>query len=74
MNWNEHVTNRNAVPTEELLKYENQHVAWSLDGTHILAGDEDPLKLVAQLTAAGYRSDEYVLSFISFETHWGGPF
>jgi len=48
------------------LPYEEQPVAWSLDGTRILAGDTDPLRLVARLTAEGYRSNEYILSFVSF--------
>jgi hypothetical protein len=73
MNWAEHVKNRNAFPVEELEKYERQHVAWSLDGTRILAGHEDPFQLNAILEAAGYRSDDYVLSFIDFESHLGGP-
>ena len=71
MNWDEHAKNRNAVPYEELLKYENQYVAWSLDGTRILAGNRDPLQLVAQLTAAGYRSDDYVLSSVAFGSELG---
>ncbi len=72
LNWNEHVTNRNAVPIERLLPYENQHVAWSLDGTHIIDGDADPLRLVARLTAAGHPTDGYVLSFVSFDSDFGG--
>jgi hypothetical protein len=71
MNWEEHVTNRNRFPFEELLKYEGQHVAWSLDGARILAGDEDPMKLLAKLNAAGYKSDDYVLSFVDFESQIG---
>ncbi len=66
MNWNEHVNNRNARSSEELLQYENQYVAWSLDGTRVLAGDRDPLQLVARLAAAGYRPEDYVLSSVSF--------
>jgi hypothetical protein len=72
MNWAEHVKNRNAFPLEQLEKYEGQHVAWSLDGTRILAGHEDPLQLNAALEAAGYRSDDYVLSFVAFESDTGG--
>jgi len=71
LNWSEHVKNRNAVPMEALLPYENQYVAWSLDGTHILAGDRDPLKLVARLTAEGYHSDDYILSSVCFQPEWG---
>jgi hypothetical protein len=71
MNWAEHVKNRNAFPLGELEKYEGQHVAWSLDGTRILAGHEDPLRLNAALEAAGYRSDAYVLSFVAFDSYIG---
>jgi hypothetical protein len=71
VNWNEHVKNRNAVPCEELLKYQDQYVAWSLDGSRILAADRDPLQLVAKLTAAGHGSDDYVLSSVSFGSDLG---
>jgi hypothetical protein len=60
----EHIRNRNRFPQEELRKYANQHVAWSLDGTRILGGNTDPLRLVAALKAAGYDSSQYVLSFV----------
>lgn len=73
MIWDEHVKNRNEFPQEELEKYEGQHVAWSLDGKRILAADGDALIMVAKLKAAGYTSDDCVLSFVEFETHIG-PF
>lgn len=72
MNWNEHVKNRGAFPHEELLKYEGQHVAWSLDGKRILAGDKDPMRLLAKLNAAGHTSDDYILSFVDFDSYIGG--
>jgi hypothetical protein len=72
MIWEEHVKNRAALPIEELIPYEGQHVAWSLDGMRILAGDEDPLRLVATLRDAGYASDDYILSFVEFDTQLGG--
>ncbi len=75
MNWNEHVKNRSRFPPEELTKFEGQHIAWSLDGTRILAGHEDPTKLVTELLAAGYRSDDFVLSFVDSDSEFGGaPF
>ncbi len=69
MNWAEHVKNRNAFPFEELEKYEGQHVAWSLDGTRILAGHADPLQLRTALEEAGYRPGDYVLSFVAFDSY-----
>lgn len=72
MIWDEHTKNRSRFPLEELAKYEGQHVAWSLDGTRILAGDADPLKLMAKLKAAGYKSDDCILSFVACETPVGG--
>ena len=71
MVWAEHVKNRNEFPQEELVRYEGQHVAWSLDGTRILAGHEGPLQLCAALEAAGHRSDDYVLSFVAFDSYIG---
>src|SRR5437660_495335 len=64
MNLSEHIQNRNQFPQANLRAYENQHVAWSLDGRRILDGDIDPLRLVARLKAAGYGSGQYVLSFV----------
>ena len=72
MIWNEHVKNRSAFPPEELAKYEGQHVAWSLDGTRILAGHADPLALVASLRAAGYTSDDFILSYVESESEPAG--
>ncbi len=68
----DHVKNRNQFPQEELEKYENMHVAWSLDGRRILAGHEDPLKLLEKLRHEGYSSEDYVLSFVDFESQFGG--
>ena len=72
MKWDEHVKNRNQFPFEELLKYEGQHVAWSIDGTRILAGDKDPMNLLAKLQEAGYTSEDFVLSFVDFDSQIGG--
>lgn len=56
--------NRNKLPAEELLKYAGQHVAWSRDGTRILAGDLELSGAIAKLQAAGFHSSEVVWSWV----------
>ena len=68
----DHIQNRNAFPFEELKKYEGQYVAWSGDGKRILASDKKPLRLAAKLKEAGYTSEDFVFSFVDFETYLGG--
>jgi hypothetical protein len=48
------VRNRNAFPAEELDRYTGQHVAWSPDGTRILASHADTLKVFAAVKALGH--------------------
>jgi hypothetical protein len=52
--------NRNKFPAGELQKYVGQWVAFSTDGTRILAAHEDMLTLAKMLKDAGYRSSEVV--------------
>jgi hypothetical protein len=54
MSLEEFVKNRNAFPADELDQYTGQHVAWTADGTRILASDPDPLKVLAAVKALGY--------------------
>jgi hypothetical protein len=68
----DHIENRNAFPFEELKKYEGQYVAWSGDGKRILAGDTNPLRLATKLKEAGYSAEDFVVSFVDFETYLGG--
>ncbi len=56
--------NRVRVAPGELEKYAGKYVAWSPDGTQILAADDDPLKVVAALKSAGYDPAECVLSSV----------
>ncbi len=58
MSLDQFVKNRNAFPPEELDRYAGQHVAWSPDGTQILASDADPLKVLAAVKALGYNPAE----------------
>jgi len=50
----------------ELARYAGSYVAWSPDGTRILASDEDELRLDAILKDAGHETSEVLVSFVPF--------
>jgi hypothetical protein len=52
--------NQNAFPPEELIKYAGQRVAWSLDGTRILASGADEAELLNNLRRAGIDPSQVV--------------
>ena len=58
------IENRNRFPGEEYLKYAGQYIAWSLDGTRILASGKTAEELDDNLRALGISPsdtlDEYV--------------
>ncbi len=66
--------NQSRVPRAELEKYNGQYVAWSADGSCILAADADPLRLDAFLCAAGYDPAMILVSRIAIpeEVSWSG--
>ena len=41
-------------------------VAWSLDGTRIVASGDDPRAVCAAVQKAGVKSDEVVLGYVPF--------
>lgn len=71
---NEFRRNQNRFPREELQKYNGQYVAWSADGTRVLAADLDSVKLDTWLRAAGYNPAEILVSLVAIpeEVGWGG--
>ncbi len=71
---NEFRRNQSRITRAELEKYNGQYVAWSPDGTHIMAADSDPLRLDARLCAAGGDPGEILVSRIAFpeEPSWSG--
>jgi hypothetical protein len=66
MDMQQFLVNRSQFPPEELAQYAGKHVAWSPDGTRILASDDDPLRLDAVVQALGYDPAETVFSFVPF--------
>ncbi len=68
--------NQSRVPREELERYNGQYVAWSPDGSRIVAADPDPVRLDDTLLAGGYDPAEIVVNRIAIpeEVSWGGCF
>jgi hypothetical protein len=64
VNIKEFQSNRQRFPAQELAKYAGKFVAWSPEGTRILAGDEDELRLANAIRDAGYNSAEILISFV----------
>jgi hypothetical protein len=56
--------NRSKFPLEELAKYGGKHVAFSSDGTRIVASGATEEELEAALQAAGIHFSQVVWSYI----------
>ncbi len=54
--------NRRRFPHEELMKYVNQSIAWSWDGTRILASGKDHTEVEDKLVAMGIDPSRVVFS------------
>jgi hypothetical protein len=55
--------NRHKYPIDELVKYEDQHIAWSWDGTRILANASTEEELGRKLGAAGIDPSRVVFDY-----------
>jgi len=66
--------NQSHFPRAELEKYNGQYVAWSEDGTRILAADVDPIRVDALLQAAGFDAAEILVTRVAVpeEVSWSG--
>jgi len=71
---NEFRRNQSRFPRQELQKYNGQYVAWSADGTRILAADADPAQVDALLVEAGYDPGEILVNRVAIpeEVAWSG--
>jgi hypothetical protein len=55
---------REQFPPEQLVPYAGKYVAWSPDGTHILASDTDPLRLKATVKGLGHDPADVLISSV----------
>jgi hypothetical protein len=56
--------NRSRFPPEQLLPFRGQHIAWSADGTRILACGDDMLDVERKLVAAGIDPSQIVHDYV----------
>jgi hypothetical protein len=56
--------NRNKFPADELRKYVGKHIAWSPDGTRILASGDSMDEVEENLIAAGIAPSQVVGSYV----------
>jgi hypothetical protein len=56
--------NRANFPPEELARYAGNYVAWSPDGSRIIASADNLIALAAQVKATNYEPAECVLSSV----------
>ena len=71
---NEFRRNQSRFPREELEKYNGQFVAWSVDGTRILAAHADRAQMEALLIAVGIYPGDVLVSRVAIpeEIAWNG--
>ena len=56
--------NQRRFPAEELSRYQGQHIAWSWDGSRILASDPDRRTLDQKLRDAGIDPLQVIHDFV----------
>src|SRR5262245_28640661 len=59
-----HIENRNKFPAEEYLKYSGKYIAWSWDGTQIVACGDSYEELEANVRAAGLNPSRTVFDYV----------
>ena len=64
MNMQEYLKNRLAFPLEELAKHRGEWVAWSPDGTRLVAASRDPEALADLVRAAGENPEDCTITGI----------
>jgi hypothetical protein len=62
--WRVYAANRPQELWDEADQYRDEWLAWSADGTRIIAHHHDPSEVCALVKAAGLESEDVVLSYI----------
>ena len=62
--WDTYRKNRYSYPLEEVNRYCDQWLAWSADGSRIVAHDADLLRVNDQVKAAGVDPEEVIFEYI----------
>jgi hypothetical protein len=63
----EHIANRTMFPPDELIRYAGQWIAWSPDGSRIVANATDPERLDDLVRAVGEDPEECLVEGIPAE-------
>ena len=64
MDMHEFLKNRNQFSPAELEKHAGKYIAWSPDGKKIVAANDDPMKVVAEVESSGYDPADCVISSV----------
>ena len=64
--------NRKAWTAEQIAPYLGHWVAWSLDGTRIVAHHEDPVEVVRDYEALGLTGGDVLMERLPAEDEVGG--
>jgi hypothetical protein len=64
MDMEQYLTNRHRFPPDELARHAGRYVAWSPDGTQIVASDEDPERVVEAVRGRGLDPEEAPISYV----------
>jgi len=64
MDMQQYLKNRQQFRQEELERHAGRYVAWSPDGTQILASKDDPGRITEAAKALGHDPGETVISYV----------
>ena len=67
MDMQEFLKNRRQFPREQLAAYAGKYIAWSPDGTKIIASADDLAALANAVLGSGYNPEDCVLSSVPAE-------